>query len=48
MIKLQDIRLIPDLSTVYREKISDEIYFSKVYSDYISNSRYKLRYKNCN
>ena len=42
MIKLNDIKLIPDLESVKREKISDAIYFSPLYSDYISNSRLKL------
>ena len=41
-IKLNDIKLIPNLESVYREKISDAIYFSDQYSDYISNSRLKL------
>ena len=42
MVKLNDIRLIPDLESVKREKISDAIYFSSLYADYISNSRLKL------
>lgn len=41
-IKLKDIKIIPDLNSVRREKIDDEIYFSKKYSHYISNSRLKL------
>lgn len=41
-INLSDIKLIPDLDSVYREKISDEEYFSDKYSSYISNSRLKL------
>lgn len=42
MIKLSDIHLVPDLNSVFREKISDSVYFSSLYSDYISNSRLKL------
>lgn len=41
-INLNEIRLTPLLETVHREKISDEVYFSKMYEDYISNSRLKL------
>lgn len=41
-VKLKDIKIIPDLNSVRREKISDEEYFSKKYSGYISNSRLKL------
>lgn len=41
-IRLSDIKLSPDLNSVYREKISDEEYFSDKYSEYISNSKLKL------
>lgn len=46
-INLSDIRLTPILDSVFREKISDEVYFSKEYSDYISNSRLKLINPDC-
>lgn len=42
IIKLSDIKLIPIPNTISREDISDEVYFSKKYKDYISNSRLKL------
>lgn len=42
IINLNEIKLIPDLESVQRKKISDEEYFSKEYVDYISNSRLKL------
>lgn len=41
-INLSDIKLTPDLTSVFREKISDEEYFSEKYRNYISNSRLKL------
>lgn len=41
-IKFSDIKLIPLSDTIYRDDISDEVYFSKKYKDYISNSRLKL------
>lgn len=41
-INLNDIKLSPDFDSVYREKMSDERYFSTEFSDYISNSRLKL------
>lgn len=39
---LQDIKLTPLLDTLYLEDISDEEYFSKKFSNYISNSRLSL------
>lgn len=41
-VNLSDIKLVPNLESVCREKISDSIYFSEKYADYISNSRLKL------
>lgn len=41
-MKLSDIKLTPLLETLRLEDISDEIYFSKKYSNYISNSRLSL------
>ena len=41
-IKLSDIQITPIMDSVFREKISDEVYFSPKYSGYISNSRLKL------
>lgn len=41
-MKLQDIKLTPLLDTLYLEDISDEEYFSKKFSNYISNSRLSL------
>lgn len=41
-INLSDIKLSPNLESIRREKISDQEYFSKKYSNYISNSRLKL------
>ena len=41
-ISLSKIKIIPDIQSVRREKINDEVYFSSEYSDYISNSRLKL------
>lgn len=40
-IKFKDIQLIPIVDSDNRKKISDEVYFSKEYSGYISNSRLK-------
>ena len=37
-----DIKLIPLLDTIQLLDISDDVYFSKQYSNYISNSRLKL------
>lgn len=42
IVNLSDIKLSPNLESIRREKISDKEYFSKEYSDYISNSRLKL------
>ena len=41
-INLSDIKLTRDLTSVFREKISDEEYFPEKYRNYISNSRLKL------
>ena len=41
-VKIEDIKISPILESVHRQKIDDEIYFSKTYSHYISNSRLKL------
>lgn len=38
-IKLSDFQIIPIMSSARREDISDQIYFSKPYTHYISNSR---------
>lgn len=43
-MELKDIKLKPLLDTLRLEKISDEIYFSKKYSGYVSNSRLGLLY----
>lgn len=40
-VSLKDFRVIPDINSVRKEDISDEIYFSPAYSGYISNSRLK-------
>lgn len=40
-IKLSDFKIIPITDSAERLKISDEEYFSKKYSNYISNSRLK-------
>ena len=40
-VKLSDFKVIPDINSVRREDISDEIYFSNNYAHYISNSRLK-------
>lgn len=41
-MKLSDITVTPLLDTLQMEDISDEVYFSEKYSNYISNSRLKL------
>lgn len=41
-MELNEIKLNPLLDTLRMEKISDEIYFSKKYSNYVSNSRLGL------
>ena len=41
-MKLGDIKLTPLLDTLRLQKISDEVYFSKKYNHYISNSRLSL------
>lgn len=43
-MKLNEIKLTPLLDTLHLEKISDSVYFSKKYSNYISNSRLGLLY----
>lgn len=40
-VKLSDFRIIPDINSVRKEDISDDVYFSPAYSGYISNSRLK-------
>lgn len=40
-IKFSDFEIVPVMKSVRKEDISDEIYFSKKYSKYISNSRLK-------
>lgn len=39
---MNNIKITPLIDTLHLEKISDEIYFSKQYSNYISNSRLSL------
>ena len=39
---LEKIKITPLLDTLHLEDISDEIYFGKQYSGYISNSRLSL------
>lgn len=41
-VRLSDIKIEPVLDSVFRKKISDEVYFSDEYREYISNSRLKL------
>lgn len=41
-MKLSEITITPILDTLRMEDISDDIYFSERYSNYISNSRLKL------
>lgn len=41
-VRLSDIQIAPIMESVFREKISDEVYFSDKYREYISNSRLKL------
>lgn len=41
-MELKEIKLTPLLDTLQLEKISDEVYFSKKYSGYVSNSRLGL------
>ena len=43
-MELKEIKLTPLLDTLRLEKISDEVYFSKKYSGYVSNSRLGLLY----
>ena len=42
MSKISDIKITPIMDTLRLEDISDEIYFSEKYSDYVSNSRLSL------
>lgn len=41
-IKFSDFKIIPITSSVRRVDMSDEIYFSSTYKDYVSNSRLSL------
>ena len=41
-MELKEIKLTPLLDTLQLEKISDEVYFSKKYNGYVSNSRLGL------
>lgn len=41
-VNLNEIKIIPDLDSIVRVKMSDEEYFGPKYSDYTSNSRLKL------
>ena len=41
-MELKDIKLTPLLETLRLEKISDKVYFSEKYSNYVSNSRLGL------
>lgn len=41
-VNWSDFKIVPLTDTVRKEDISDEVYFSKEYSNYISNSRLKL------
>lgn len=41
-IKLDDFKILPDLSSLKRVDMSDDEYFSDKYKDYVSNSRLKL------
>lgn len=41
-MELKDIKLTPLLDTLRLEKISDKVYFSEKYSNYVSNSRLGL------
>lgn len=38
-IQLKDIKLTPVLESAHRERLTDQEYFSKAYSHYVSNSR---------
>lgn len=40
-VKLSDFKIVPLLDSIKRLDISDEVYFSNKYRDYISNSRLK-------
>lgn len=40
-VRLKDFRIIPDITSVRKEEIDDETYFSDKYSHYISNSGLK-------
>lgn len=43
-MNLDDIKITPLLDTLRLEKISDSIYFSEPYRNYVSNSRLGLIY----
>ena len=40
-VNLKDFRITPDITSVRKEEIDDETYFSPAYSGYVSNSRLK-------
>ena len=40
-VRLSDFKIVPLLDSIKRADISDELYFSEKYRDYISNSRLK-------
>ena len=40
-VKFSDFKIIPVMDSIKRLDIDDEIYFSRKYSNYISNSRLK-------
>lgn len=39
--KFSDFKIVPDLNSIRRVDMDDDVYFSNKYSDYISNSRLK-------
>ena len=41
-MELNDIKIVPLLDTLRLQKISDEVYFSEKYRNYVSNSRLGL------
>lgn len=40
-VKFNDFKIIPDITSVRKEEIDDDTYFSSAYGHYISNSRLK-------
>lgn len=40
-VRFEDFKIVPILDSIRKEEISDEVYFSKPYAKYISNSRLK-------